>query len=232
MWRGKDSNLRSRLATDLQSVPFDHSGTPPENQKASGSNEFAGKPLSPAFTHASWRRDSNPRPADYKSAALPTELRQRNQLTTGIPASTQTSRNPEGHGAADGATRDPGHSCFECQSKASYASKPQSSRRKNRGQAHWRDRPTPEEISGRPPATFRVHAEPSRTAQAARHPAGRFGGWPAIRVIGRPELPRSTTRRPWHCAALGQAHNGRCAPACPRSPPPRRPPTWGADSSR
>ena len=25
----------------------------------------------------SWRRDSNPRPADYKSAALPTELRQR-----------------------------------------------------------------------------------------------------------------------------------------------------------
>ena len=25
----------------------------------------------------SWRWDSNPRPADYKSAALPTELRQR-----------------------------------------------------------------------------------------------------------------------------------------------------------
>src|SRR3990172_1468832 len=26
----------------------------------------------------SWRRDLNPRPADYKSAALPTELRQQN----------------------------------------------------------------------------------------------------------------------------------------------------------
>ena len=29
----------------------------------------------------SWRRESNPRPADYKSAALPTELRQRKQKT-------------------------------------------------------------------------------------------------------------------------------------------------------
>ena len=27
--RGEDSNLRRRLPTDLQSVPFDHSGTPP-----------------------------------------------------------------------------------------------------------------------------------------------------------------------------------------------------------
>tara|TARA_B100001989_G_scaffold253292_1_gene239641 strand:- start:2846 stop:3406 length:561 start_codon:yes stop_codon:yes gene_type:complete len=29
MWRRKDSNLRSRTTTDLQSVPFGHSGTPP-----------------------------------------------------------------------------------------------------------------------------------------------------------------------------------------------------------
>ena len=42
--------------TDLQSVPFDHSGTPP-------------------FFVWSQRRDSNPRPTDYKSVALPTELR-------------------------------------------------------------------------------------------------------------------------------------------------------------
>ena len=28
----------------------------------------------------SWRRELNPRPADYKSAALPTELRQRRQI--------------------------------------------------------------------------------------------------------------------------------------------------------
>ena len=42
--------------TDLQSVPFDHSGTPP-------------------FFHPwSQRQELNPRPADYKSAALPTEL--------------------------------------------------------------------------------------------------------------------------------------------------------------
>ena len=39
------------LPTDLQSVPFDHSGTPP--------------------ILWSQRRESNPRPADYKSAALP-----------------------------------------------------------------------------------------------------------------------------------------------------------------
>ena len=30
----------------------------------------------------SWREESNPRPADYKSAALPTELRQRDQTLT------------------------------------------------------------------------------------------------------------------------------------------------------
>lgn len=29
-WRGEDSNLRSRSTTDLQSVPFGHSGTPPK----------------------------------------------------------------------------------------------------------------------------------------------------------------------------------------------------------
>ena len=41
---------------DLQSAPFNHSGTPPR-----------------------WSRrwDSNPQPADYKSAALPIELRRR-----------------------------------------------------------------------------------------------------------------------------------------------------------
>jgi hypothetical protein len=31
-------------------------------------------------TDISWREASNPRPADYKSAALPTELRQRESL--------------------------------------------------------------------------------------------------------------------------------------------------------
>ncbi len=54
-WRGVDLNHRRHTPTDLQSVPFGHSGTPP---------------------FWSWRRDLNPQPADYKSAALPIELRQ------------------------------------------------------------------------------------------------------------------------------------------------------------
>ena len=44
-----------RDATDLQSAPFGHSGTLP---------------------FWSWRTESNHQPADYKSAALPIELRQ------------------------------------------------------------------------------------------------------------------------------------------------------------
>ena len=39
---------------DLQSDPFDHSGTSPN----------------------SWREELNPQPTDYKSVALPIELRQ------------------------------------------------------------------------------------------------------------------------------------------------------------
>ena len=50
------------LTTDLQSAPFGHSGTLPYSV-------LQGK--------WSWWTDSNPRPADYKSAALPAELHQR-----------------------------------------------------------------------------------------------------------------------------------------------------------
>ena len=46
---------------DLQSAPFDRSGTSPDY---------------PLHSLWSWRWDSNPQPADYKSAALPIELRQ------------------------------------------------------------------------------------------------------------------------------------------------------------
>src|SRR5437764_14309282 len=35
----------------------------------------------------SWRRDLNPRPSDYKSDALPTELRQQNLICTPNPLS-------------------------------------------------------------------------------------------------------------------------------------------------
>ena len=44
---------------DLQSAPFDHSGTPPQWSR---------------------RSDLNGRPADYKSAALPTELHRQIKL--------------------------------------------------------------------------------------------------------------------------------------------------------
>src|SRR3990167_5898885 len=50
--------------SDLQSDPFGRSGTPPKNVSRRRNPNW------------SWREESNPRPADYKSAALPTELRQ------------------------------------------------------------------------------------------------------------------------------------------------------------
>ena len=53
-----------RVAADLQSAPFGHSGTYPRYQFPSSSKGW------------SWRWDSNPQPADYKSAALPIELLQ------------------------------------------------------------------------------------------------------------------------------------------------------------
>ena len=56
-WEGVDSNHRRRQPADLQSAPFSHLGT------------------LPCFKW-SWWTDLNPRPADYKSAALPTELHQ------------------------------------------------------------------------------------------------------------------------------------------------------------
>ena len=60
-WARMDSNHRTRKRTDLQSVAVGHLATCP----------FTRGPLPPPLSQ---RRDSNPRPADYKSAALPTEL--------------------------------------------------------------------------------------------------------------------------------------------------------------
>ena len=56
-----------QIATDLQSAPFGHSGILPYI-KAIAIRQIA-------FLW-SWWTDLNPRPADYKSAALPTELHQ------------------------------------------------------------------------------------------------------------------------------------------------------------
>ncbi len=61
-WAGKDSNLRSASAADLQSALVDHLSTCP-------------KIYHQISLDKSRREASNPRPADYKSAALPTELR-------------------------------------------------------------------------------------------------------------------------------------------------------------
>ena len=64
--------------TDLQSVPFGRSGTPPKIDYYYALKTvyvlitlFLKNPLN------TWsqRRDSNPRPTDYKSVALPAELR-------------------------------------------------------------------------------------------------------------------------------------------------------------
>ena len=67
LWVEKDSNLRTRERTDLQSVAFSHSAICPffiiDNWKQS----IAIKP-----SHLS---ESNQRPTDYKSVALPAELK-------------------------------------------------------------------------------------------------------------------------------------------------------------
>ena len=56
------------LTTDLQSAPFGHSGILPYL-------------IELLVKKWSWWTDSNPRPADYKSAALPAVLHQRVSLT-------------------------------------------------------------------------------------------------------------------------------------------------------
>ena len=86
-WRRMDSDHRSWKATDLQSAPFGHSGTPPYVLPHSRSKLVSGvdRELFPntklrvrqkQITCWSWWTDLNPWPADYKSAALPTELHQ------------------------------------------------------------------------------------------------------------------------------------------------------------
>jgi hypothetical protein len=101
-WTGEDSNLRSpQGAADLQSAGFSHSptrphGKPPRDRARSLCprrdthssvlftqetvclflSEFR-RPTPLRSQKISWRRDLNPRPSDYKSDALPTELRQR-----------------------------------------------------------------------------------------------------------------------------------------------------------
>ena len=73
---GRTRTFEAARATDLQSAAFDRFATSP-TVCLLGIRAFDALPCGPMFTrHWSWRRDLNPRPADYKSAALPTELRQ------------------------------------------------------------------------------------------------------------------------------------------------------------
>ena len=97
---------------DLQSAPFGRSGTPPKRKpriflrhrlKVNRSAPIfftRGDAWSPPRTSElpawSWREDLNPRPADYKSAALPTELR---QLRRYIVRTRMPERN-HGHGVS------------------------------------------------------------------------------------------------------------------------------------
>jgi hypothetical protein len=105
-WTGEDSNLRSpQGAADLQSAGFSHSptrpayssGTQPSHPHGEDRNtkrarvrrhqplpncreksvRLTAKLSGPSIF--SWRRELNPRPSDYKSDALPAELRQRTQ---------------------------------------------------------------------------------------------------------------------------------------------------------
>ena len=64
--------------TDLQSVPFDRFGNPPDRilQLVAALHSLALRFLAAEATK-SQRRGSNPRPAVYKTAALPIELRRR-----------------------------------------------------------------------------------------------------------------------------------------------------------
>ncbi len=70
------------LTADLQSAPFGHSGTYPHLMPF------------PLKLKWSWRRDLNPQPADYKSAALPIELRQPVQETGCHTSPAASTSNP------------------------------------------------------------------------------------------------------------------------------------------
>src|SRR5690554_7202491 len=71
-------------ASDLQSDPFGRSGTPAKISRHFPAHLNHCQPIflinSQGYKQEgfkwSWREELNPRPADYKSAALPTELRQ------------------------------------------------------------------------------------------------------------------------------------------------------------
>ena len=89
---------------DLQSAPFDHSGTPPKIKPRILRERSTTVNRNNLIRHKkiwSWWTESNPRPADYKSAALPTELHQHicqylTDLALGLLSSFSFSRSRPG----------------------------------------------------------------------------------------------------------------------------------------
>ena len=89
---------------DLQSAPFDHSGTPPKIKPRILRERSTTVNRNSLIRHKkiwSWWTESNPRPADYKSAALPTELHQHicqylTDLALGLLSSFSFSRSRPG----------------------------------------------------------------------------------------------------------------------------------------
>ena len=71
---GRTRTFEAARATDLQSAAFDRFATSPTFccMECAAFGTYRGR----KSERWSWRRELNPRPADYKSAALPTELRQ------------------------------------------------------------------------------------------------------------------------------------------------------------
>jgi hypothetical protein len=67
---GRTRTFEAARATDLQSAAFDRFATSPASC-GFGKRAVSVVPATGEFRRRSWRRDSNPRPADYKSAALP-----------------------------------------------------------------------------------------------------------------------------------------------------------------
>ncbi len=83
-WRGEVSNLRRHKPTDLQSVPFGHSGTSPRASRISL------VPVLPTTARGHLHsgadeRNSNLQPTDYKSVALPIELHRPVQVQKSAP---------------------------------------------------------------------------------------------------------------------------------------------------
>src|ERR1700752_4019162 len=79
---GRTRTFEATGATDLQSAAFDRFATSPAVVRVGVCCFDAYRADRCHSGRWSWRRESNPRPADYKSAALPTELRQPDKTCT------------------------------------------------------------------------------------------------------------------------------------------------------